>query len=207
MRSATFLVSLLATAFVSAQEIDNDDIPQECRDICRPVVELADRCDNFDNDNRERDCLCETQNAAAFTSCNDCTLQYPNFFIDNDDDDDNTPDRETNEVNLWLNRCNFGSSSGNNTSSPTGAASTGSGVVPVSTSTGGGSTVVVVSPTGGAASATGGAGGASGGSNNGNSNGNDNNVVTSTVDGAAAAATGAPVLAAGLLAAAALAVL
>jgi hypothetical protein len=45
MRSTTLLTSLLAVAYVSAQEIQNDDIPPECSTQCAPIVQLADRCE------------------------------------------------------------------------------------------------------------------------------------------------------------------
>jgi hypothetical protein len=80
---------------------------------------------NTDGDGAERDCICEAQNATPFTSCNECTLQYPEYFVDDDDDDDD----DDNEVNIWFNRCNF-AAGGAVTSAPS---STGT-VVPVSTS-------------------------------------------------------------------------
>jgi hypothetical protein len=45
MRSNILFVSALAAAFVSAAEIETDDIPDQCRDICSPVVQLAERCE------------------------------------------------------------------------------------------------------------------------------------------------------------------
>jgi hypothetical protein len=110
---------LVARADISDFELD-DDVPTECRDICRPVAQLADRCDvnlndrNLsDNDEDRWEDLLEAQCFCAHSGfdvegvtalCASCMQQYPN--PDDDDDDDNLED-----INDIMRTCSFSSTS------------------------------------------------------------------------------------------------
>uniref|UniRef100_A0A2D3V9L8 Extracellular membrane protein CFEM domain-containing protein n=1 Tax=Ramularia collo-cygni TaxID=112498 RepID=A0A2D3V9L8_9PEZI len=134
MLNNKIVLALAAASFVAAQEIERNDIPQECRSICEPVIDISRRC-NFDNDQRERDCICDVANNASFATCNECTLRYPQFFVDTDNDNDDindVNDNDDNEVANWYNRCAFG---GNSTTAP-GASITSAPTPPLSMSTG-----------------------------------------------------------------------
>ncbi|KAF2823845.1 hypothetical protein CC86DRAFT_60753 [Ophiobolus disseminans] len=93
------IVSALA-AFAAAQDVDNSDVPQQCRAVCADVVATSQRCDNETNDDRaEVDCICRSQNAATLIpACDACVQQ---FDTDNDDPND------VSDVRELLTRCNF----------------------------------------------------------------------------------------------------
>ena len=103
------IVLLAFAAAVHGQSLglSDNDVPPECRSICQPVIDGervccstagafrkwltsdSQRCDtSFDDDSQQyRDCVCQDQAAAAALSpCEQCAAQYPNFFIDNDND-------------------------------------------------------------------------------------------------------------------------
>jgi hypothetical protein len=103
------LIAALAAA-VAAQEIDQNDIPQQCTSVCAQVVTIAQGCDRqnsrpqpccfsvyhtnpFSQDNNdagELDCICQAQNAnTLFPTCEACVAQFDNDDDDDDDDNDN----------------------------------------------------------------------------------------------------------------------
>ncbi|USP77549.1 hypothetical protein yc1106_04823 [Curvularia clavata] len=82
----------LALAFVLAsaglaKKLDYDDIPQRCLDVCTPVAELEQRCDDTnkpDNDFLERQCVCTAQDAnTMIPNCANCIWENGGKF-DND---------------------------------------------------------------------------------------------------------------------------
>ncbi|KAH7087653.1 hypothetical protein FB567DRAFT_350312 [Paraphoma chrysanthemicola] len=90
-------------AFAAAQDINQDDIPQQCTAVCAEVVSISRRCDDTTNDDRaELDCVCRTPNAnVLIPTCEACVAQ----FDTDTDNDDTTPDQ--NDVLEVLTRCNF----------------------------------------------------------------------------------------------------
>ncbi|PIA91861.1 hypothetical protein CB0940_09811 [Cercospora beticola] len=110
MRNTNWTFALLAAAIcaVKGQDLDQNDIPQECRSTCQPVVDTENRCDQqFDDDDNNnnlqpgipanqqyRDCVCQDQNAAqALASCVECVARFPNYYLDLDDNNNpDTPD-------------------------------------------------------------------------------------------------------------------
>jgi hypothetical protein len=65
------------SAISLAQDVDNDDVPMQCRDVCASVVTLTRDCDNSTNDDvAERQCICNAQNAnTAIPLCAACITQ------------------------------------------------------------------------------------------------------------------------------------
>lgn len=80
-------------------DLDLDDTPSVCRDTCRPIAQLADRCHvdlDGDDDDRQEDlleaqCFCTNESfdvEATAALCHDCIRQNYNS-TSNDWDDDN----------------------------------------------------------------------------------------------------------------------
>jgi len=95
-------IAAALTALTAAQEIEQNDIPQQCTQLCSQVVTIARDCDNrFNNDdNGENNCICTAPNASTLLpACEACVRQY--------DTDDDADDRNDNDVRDVLNRCNF----------------------------------------------------------------------------------------------------
>jgi hypothetical protein len=107
MQLTKLAVAALLSGYVAAiDDIDNDDIPRECRDVCEAVVSLSRRCDRlFDDDDRgELNCVCTAENAASqIPLCEACVAEYDS---DNDDDDDDD-DRDDNDVYDIVTSCGF----------------------------------------------------------------------------------------------------
>ncbi|TKX24687.1 hypothetical protein C1H76_3297 [Elsinoe australis] len=86
MRFEYSVLTVLATlAAVHSQDVDNNDIPNQCRDICAPVVALSTRCDT-DNDNYIQ-CVCNAQEVNTVPACEACVNFYDNDNNDNDVND------------------------------------------------------------------------------------------------------------------------
>lgn len=89
----SFLALALAIGAVTAQEFDNNDVPQQCRSVCQAMVDAARTCDNTnDGDRQEVDCICNTNGASTqLPECAACIRQ----FDDDDDDQNGKSTRET----------------------------------------------------------------------------------------------------------------
>jgi hypothetical protein len=125
-------LSLIAAlvAAVAAQEIDQNDIPQQCTSVCAQVVTIARDCDrqNNNNDAGELNCICQAQNAnTLFPTCEACVAQFDNNNDnDDDDDDDNNNNNNDNDVRDLLRSCNFSTTTYNAASASAIASSAGS---------------------------------------------------------------------------------
>ncbi|KKY24695.1 putative gpi anchored protein [Diplodia seriata] len=81
---ALALLSAIA-AIGSAQDIDNNDVPNACRSVCQSTVDLTTQCDRQteDDDQGYINCVCSTTNASSFIpECEACIAA--NDEADND---------------------------------------------------------------------------------------------------------------------------
>ncbi|KNG48090.1 gpi anchored protein [Stemphylium lycopersici] len=87
MHYQTIALAFALSAVGLAQDVDRDDIPQQCVAICQPIVTLTQNCDNTtndDDDRAERQCVCNGQNASTIVPlCASCITQNGGEF-DND---------------------------------------------------------------------------------------------------------------------------
>lgn len=75
---------LLLAAIVVASNID--DVPQQCHDVCAPVVSLASSCEDRsdDDDDDELNCICNGSDASTnIPMCDACITNYGNDGRDN----------------------------------------------------------------------------------------------------------------------------
>lgn len=86
MRSA-LLISILALAsYVVAGDVDANDVPSQCKDVCAPVVSLTASCDKKtdDDDTAELNCVCKDPRASkSLPLCDACLTQYGKDGRDN----------------------------------------------------------------------------------------------------------------------------
>ncbi|KAI0485594.1 hypothetical protein F4859DRAFT_388674 [Xylaria cf. heliscus] len=78
----------LFAVFGAAQDVDLDDVPLACQQVCQDITRLSDDCDrNNNNDAAERDCVCNVNNAQQqATNCAACVKA--NIQNNNGDDAD-----------------------------------------------------------------------------------------------------------------------
>ncbi|KAF7545951.1 hypothetical protein G7Z17_g8781 [Cylindrodendrum hubeiense] len=90
-------------------QLDNDDVPDACKTICKPIVTLTNACevdlsgsdDTDRNENRlEAQCICtndsfDVGHIAAL--CADCMRQSWRDYDDDDDDDDDNDNDDWND--------------------------------------------------------------------------------------------------------------
>lgn len=77
----TLLITLAA-----AGDIDANDLPSECKEVCSPVVSLTASCDSktSDDDTAELSCICKGKNAASILPmCDACITKYSQDGSDN----------------------------------------------------------------------------------------------------------------------------
>lgn len=78
------LASLVSLA--AAGDIDANDLPTECKDVCSPVVSLTASCDKktSDDDTAELSCICKGKNSASILPmCDACITKYSKDGSDN----------------------------------------------------------------------------------------------------------------------------
>ncbi|KAF2253677.1 hypothetical protein BU26DRAFT_501824 [Trematosphaeria pertusa] len=105
-------VALSATGL--AIDVDDAEVPYQCRDVCIPVIRLTSSCDAqiYDNDQAELACICDAANASTqIPTCEACVSQY----------DDDGPDNEFADVNDLVRKCGFAYTT-YNTASPSATA-------------------------------------------------------------------------------------
>lgn len=84
-----YLSALLLASFASlaaAAEIDSDDVPSQCQEVCAPVVSLTASCDaRYDDDDRgEKNCICsDSTSATNIPLCASCISQFSHDRDDN----------------------------------------------------------------------------------------------------------------------------
>ncbi|KAF4212456.1 hypothetical protein CNMCM6805_001084 [Aspergillus fumigatiaffinis] len=169
MRPLQFLALaglMLASNIALAAELDRDDVPNRCWDVCSPVVGIAQQCDNMhrDDDRAEMNCICDWNQAPTLVPlCEACISQFRNDTRngtrndngrDNDRDDDRDNDRDDdhhddhdgrrgihdNDAYDILTSCSF-STTTYNAAAATSILSTATGTItPTATTNAGGST-------------------------------------------------------------------
>ncbi|OJD34356.1 gpi anchored protein [Diplodia corticola] len=174
------LLSALA-AIGSAQDIDNNDVPNTCRSVCQSTIDLTTQCDRQTDDDDEGyiNCVCSTTNASSFIpECEACVAA--NDEADNDVRDIVRSCSFT-QVSTW----NSGTATGTATSSASTSFSItlASSVTATATSSGSGTGSSASSQSTGTTSSS---------SSSSNSNSNSNSASTGSAGSTASAqATGA----------------
>lgn len=82
--------TLLFATFGTTQDVDLDDVPRVCQQVCQDITRLSDDCDRNNNDDAaERDCVCNAesaqQQASNCAACVKANLQNGNADDDADD--------------------------------------------------------------------------------------------------------------------------
>jgi hypothetical protein len=102
------LTAALSSVAVRAQDIDYNQIPARCRDVCNPVAALTQYCDRLDDNDDSNDddddnddyinCVCTYPNASfQVPLCEACIRSV-------ETDDDNGEDRATKSALLHCDR-------------------------------------------------------------------------------------------------------
>ncbi|KAF2251133.1 hypothetical protein BU26DRAFT_276623 [Trematosphaeria pertusa] len=87
------LVKNLVLAFTLAaiglaQDVDSNDVPNQCQAVCASVVSLTSSCDQQNDDRAELDCVCQASGAdTQVPLCAACVSQYDSDGNDNDVND------------------------------------------------------------------------------------------------------------------------
>ncbi|PLB52157.1 hypothetical protein P170DRAFT_472063 [Aspergillus steynii IBT 23096] len=214
MRATHFLALsglMLAGKVALAAELDRDDVPNRCWDVCGPVVGIAHRCDGMhDNDRREMDCICDWKQAPSLIPlCEACIADYradrnntdrdrhydeEHDLFDDDDDDDDDRDPHHNDAYDILRSCSLSTTSYNAAAATSALSATGTGSGSSSTSTGSasgsGSTTVSATDSNTSATSTNSGSSSDDSSSNGsNNNDNSNSADSSGTDSASTAQT------------------
>ncbi|KAB8233381.1 putative GPI anchored protein [Aspergillus alliaceus] len=89
---------MLVSNVAMGAELDRDDVPNRCWEVCGPVVGIAQKCDGMhDSDRAEMQCICDWKQAPSLIPlCEACIAQYRSerHNRDHDDDGDDHDDRD-----------------------------------------------------------------------------------------------------------------
>jgi hypothetical protein len=79
----TLALTLLTT--LTAADIEPNELPSQCKQVCAPVVRLTASCDTKVHDDRAGlDCICNDKSAAsALPICDACIAKYSKDGRDN----------------------------------------------------------------------------------------------------------------------------
>lgn len=86
MRTSSLLYIFAFTSYVVAGDVDANDLPSQCQDVCAPVVSLTSSCDKKtnDDDTAELNCICKDSRAAkSLPDCDACISKYSKDGRDN----------------------------------------------------------------------------------------------------------------------------
>ncbi|KAJ5345285.1 hypothetical protein N7452_003289 [Penicillium brevicompactum] len=86
----TYPALALFISLAAAGDIDANDLPTECKEVCSPVVSLTASCDakTSDDDTAELSCVCKGKNASSILPmCDACITKYSKDGSDNDAND------------------------------------------------------------------------------------------------------------------------
>ncbi|KAE8137682.1 hypothetical protein BDV38DRAFT_282619 [Aspergillus pseudotamarii] len=147
MRTAQLLALsglMLMSNVAMGAELEHDDVPNRCWDVCGPVVGIAHKCDNMhDSDRAEMQCICDWKQAPSLIPlCEACIAQYRSERNNRDhDDDDDDDDRNPHHNDAYdiLTSCSLSTTSYNPTaaaSAVSSASANGTGTTPTATSSG-----------------------------------------------------------------------
>ncbi|OGM46459.1 GPI anchored protein [Aspergillus bombycis] len=120
---------MLMSNVAMGAELDRDDVPNRCWEVCGPVVGIAHKCDNMhDNDRAEMKCICDWNQAPSLIPlCEACIAQYRsernNRDDDDDDDDDDDRNPHHNDAYDILTSCSLSTTSYNPTAAASAASS------------------------------------------------------------------------------------
>lgn len=78
------LSALLLASFVAA-DVEDDEVPKECKEVCAPVVSITESCDNkTDDDKKETECVCKGKDMSSILPlCDACIAQNSDDGHDN----------------------------------------------------------------------------------------------------------------------------
>ncbi|THC96743.1 hypothetical protein EYZ11_003801 [Aspergillus tanneri] len=84
--SQPFLCALVLGSVVAAVDVDINDVPSQCRQICDPVASLTASCDRKNQDDtQELDCICKDSKApTSIPLCEACIAQNSRDGHDNE---------------------------------------------------------------------------------------------------------------------------
>ncbi|CZT25280.1 uncharacterized protein RCC_11008 [Ramularia collo-cygni] len=123
--SKAFALVFAFTSLAFAQDVDYNDLPSQCTQVCDPVVRLTQQCDQGRSDADQLSCVCQATNAAALLPA--CEACYAMFDSDGHD----------NDVNDLVSKCSFTTTSyvaaATTPASQTGSVTTGDSGTPVTT--------------------------------------------------------------------------
>lgn len=84
-------LALLGNAVGTLADLEADEVPQQCRQICQSIVQRSQECDrNTHDDHAEKECMCKLNNASTvIPQCEACVAKYHNEVSDHSEPHDN----------------------------------------------------------------------------------------------------------------------
>lgn len=82
---------LLGNIVGTLADIEADEVPRQCQQVCDSIVQRSDHCDRTTNDDRaEKECMCKLQDASTvIPQCEACVAKYHSEVSDDNDPHDN----------------------------------------------------------------------------------------------------------------------
>lgn len=84
-------LALLGNVVGTLADLEADEVPKECKQVCDSVVQRSNQCDNETHDDRaEKECMCKLKDASSvIPRCEACVAKYHSEVSDHSDPHDN----------------------------------------------------------------------------------------------------------------------
>lgn len=97
---------LLGNVVGTLADLEPDEVPKQCQQVCQSVVQRSQQCDkNTQDDHAEKECMCKLKDASTVVpQCEACVAKYHSEVSDHSNPHDNG-------MKLWFPRLTFSPSS------------------------------------------------------------------------------------------------
>lgn len=84
-------IVLLGNVVGTLADLEPDEVPQQCKQVCNSIVERSDHCDRTTHDDHaEKECMCKLENASTVVpQCEACVAKFHSEVSDHSDPHDN----------------------------------------------------------------------------------------------------------------------
>lgn len=84
-------LALLGNVVGTLADVEADEVPKQCKQVCDSIVQRSEQCDkDTHDDHAEKECMCKLKNASTVVpQCEACVAKYHSEVSDDSDPHDN----------------------------------------------------------------------------------------------------------------------
>lgn len=88
---ALSILALLGNVVDTLADLESNEVPKQCKQVCDSVVQRSQKCDNDTHDDHsEKECMCKLKDASTVVpQCEACVAKYHSEVSNHSDPHDN----------------------------------------------------------------------------------------------------------------------